>query len=284
MKTKYAYLALEVNDIEENVKWYTDILQCKDVTGRFGTDKAKGSACVELNDGKCLVLRYSPKMGVKSHAFHGCIGCDDFLRADNYFVKRGIKTPYQPGVGWGKQGPCGCYSIFVSDPSGNRIEVHGYTEKSLQLKKREEILPLIPMIEDDTWVDPKNPCTPSSEDTMPPMRFEHIGLFTENVDKCVTFLRKIGFRIHFELYVKDVRTYTYIKCNNDFFFFEVSPGRPGMNGYANYRHVGLAVDDVDAAISELEEQGIKTTKTEYGFDIVDQDGVTYEFHPMDALD
>lgn len=294
MKTKLAYLVYEVPDparFDETVDFYSNILKMKDVTGKYKTNKACGSACMETPDGKCLLLRVNKnKVPLKKNNFHGSWDVNSCCAVANYLASKGYPVYANPPLMGGKpvelpftvgQGLCGCFNVFTFDPAGNTIEFHETTPKSLQFASREEIERIKPKIEAATWVDTNNTPEPSELINMPYLRFEHIGTGrVSSFDAIYEFYGKVGISPHFELKTKDgFHIISYLKNDSEFSFLEtVAPPEDISITKNNGRCFGLLVENLDEAVKELREAGEEVRICDGVALVQDPDGNTIELN------
>ena len=292
MKSKLAFLVYEIPDpgcFEDTVSFYTDVLKMQDVTGKYRTDKARGSACLETPDGKCLVLRINEnKVPLRKNNFHGSWDVNSCCAVANYLASKGYPIYANPPLMGGKavelpfsvgQGLCGCFNVFTFDPAGNTIEFHETTPKSLQFVSKEEIERIKPKIEAAMWVDTDNTPEPSELINMPYLRFEHIGIGrVGSFEATYEFYKKLGISLHFELKTREgFHIISYLKNDSEFSFLEtVAPPEDISIAKNNGRCFGLLVSDLKAAVEELHEADIAVSHREGIPFVQDADGNTIE--------
>ena len=156
MKTRFGYITYPVRDIEEAIAFYEGMIG-------FTVAKREDNAVVLMSgDGRKLRLTQNgEKHEPDLYNFHICWDVESVAKSAEILSEKGVTLYYGPPqfAPMVKElpyvvpkGKCGSYSLFMMDPSGNIIEFHQITEQSLQLRTREEIIPLIPLIDRNEYI------------------------------------------------------------------------------------------------------------------------------------
>lgn len=110
----------------------------------------------------------------------------------------------------------------------------------------------------------------------------HVCIHSADLDRTEDFYcRILGCSLRFEFFRKEERIGFYIQLGQQT-FLEFFKGEAGPAG--NIRHLALEVEDMDALILRLHEEGVKVGEKKKGADhswqvwIKDPDGVDIEFH------
>lgn len=122
--TSLVHFSIPVNDLEESVKFYTEVLGMK-FRGPIGPN----GRCVMVGETPIILVgREQPRPfdepmehnGALCHqAFH--VSSEDYDKAQAAFQARGIKIE---GEEWRKSGTFNGRSFYFFDPSGNRLEIN----------------------------------------------------------------------------------------------------------------------------------------------------------------
>ena len=156
MKTRFDYVTYPVRDLDEAVAFYEGTIGFKLAA------REEGAVILVSADGRKLRLtqggeKHEPDL----YNFHICWDVESVAESAEILMGKGVTLYYGPPqfAPMVKElpyvvpkGKCGSYSLFMMDPSGNVIEFHQITEQSLQLLTREEIIPLIPLIESNEYI------------------------------------------------------------------------------------------------------------------------------------
>ena len=130
MITGLAHVALTVNDLAAAVAFYRDKLGLREMSDfrrddgeRFGVYlHAGGRTFIELFAG-------GNAEPVEGRSFrHFCMEVDDIDKTVGFLRDAGVEVS-EP-----KLGNDHSWQAWVTDPDGNRIELHGYTPESKQLQ------------------------------------------------------------------------------------------------------------------------------------------------------
>lgn len=106
---------------------------------------------------------------------------------------------------------------------------------------------------------------PAILEAMKLKKVHHVAIIASDYEKSKKFYTEIlGLRPLNETYRKDRKSYMLdLALNDDYiielFSFPDPPKRPTYPEATGLRHLAFAVDDVEAALQELKEKGIKTT-------------------------
>jgi lactoylglutathione lyase len=128
MVTGLAHVCFTVSDLQRSIMFYRDVLGfpisfefIRDNGERYGVYlKAGPRVFIELFSAE--VTAPSEQQSFK----HICLEVDDINRTVAELGARGV------AVGEVSLGMDHSYQAWLSDPDGNRIELHGYTERSWQ--------------------------------------------------------------------------------------------------------------------------------------------------------
>jgi lactoylglutathione lyase len=125
MKAKFVYTGIRVKDLDESIKFYTEILSMK-LTHRAKIKETKGEIAVleDDDDGKMLELNYYDKESpfyvdyeVGEALDHLAFKVDNLDKTIEELNKRGIKIELEIKSGdirW----------IYIKDPNGIWIEIY----------------------------------------------------------------------------------------------------------------------------------------------------------------
>jgi len=121
------HFSLPVNDLEESLKFYTDVLGMT-FRGKVGPN----GRCVVTQDGEVnviLVERQEKRPFDEPHHQNGAlchqafqVSSADFDAALESFPEHGVKIDGE--VEWRKTGTFNGRSLYFFDPSGNRLEIN----------------------------------------------------------------------------------------------------------------------------------------------------------------
>ena len=166
MKVKYLSVVYRITDLDETPKFYEDVMGFQRLYELYSEDGNISEIVYRTPDGKRMKLVYSPnEIDNNREDYHIAWDVPSVVDAANYFASKGVTVyhfppnesvpdvvpadfPFVP-----KQGPCGCYGLHFADPSGNNLEFHEVTDKSLQFKTLEEIEPLLPKIAKNEYIE-----------------------------------------------------------------------------------------------------------------------------------
>lgn len=119
------HFSLPANDVEESLRFYTDILGMK-FRGNVG---ANGRCVVAGDVNVILVGRERPRPADEMHQHNGSlchqaftVSSEDFDKALESFMEHGVKIDGE--VEWRKTGTFNGRSLYFFDPTGNRLEIN----------------------------------------------------------------------------------------------------------------------------------------------------------------
>ncbi|MFP3937321.1 MAG: VOC family protein [Phycisphaerae bacterium] len=130
MITGLAHIALTVNNLEAAVAFYRDKLGLREVFD-FRRDNGERFGVYLHVGGRTFIELFAGKHDepVENQSFrHFCMEVDDIDATVTELRNAGVEVS-QP-----KLGNDHSWQAWVTDPDGNRIELHGYTPESKQLQ------------------------------------------------------------------------------------------------------------------------------------------------------
>jgi catechol 2,3-dioxygenase-like lactoylglutathione lyase family enzyme len=93
-------------------------------------------------------------------------------------------------------------------------------------------------------------------------RLNHFGLYVKNLDESVNFYKKsMGFRDAFSFHDAQGNPVVYLQINQDT-FLELTPA--SAEHPAGFSHVGIWVDDLNASVARIRQQGVQVDNPRVG--------------------
>jgi glyoxylase I family protein len=108
------HVSINVNDLHEAVTFYTQVLGLTVRTDRPDADIGVGGAWLDVGGQQVHLLEAGPPAGVGQHF---AIRVEDLDAAVAELRRRDVSVGDPSGIGTGRQ-------AFLSDPSGNLVELH----------------------------------------------------------------------------------------------------------------------------------------------------------------
>ncbi|MDX9978842.1 MAG: VOC family protein [Lentisphaeria bacterium] len=128
MITRLAHVCLHVANLDASLAFYEGVLELRRKFEFLKGDKLHG-AYVEVGPGNYIEMFERPGVEPKNTGIvHFCLETGDIDEAIRSFDAKGVAHTEK------KRGADSSWQTWVSDPDGNRIELHQYTEESAQLR------------------------------------------------------------------------------------------------------------------------------------------------------
>ena len=123
-----AHICFTVSNLEESISFYKDKLGLSPAFD-FINDKGKRTGIYLHIGGRNFIELFEGKLeqSAQNQSYrHFCLEVDDIQSTVSEFKKRGVE------VSEVKMGGDNSWQAWLSDPDGNRIELHQYTPESKQ--------------------------------------------------------------------------------------------------------------------------------------------------------
>jgi len=125
-----AHVCYTVTDIEKSILFYTEKLGFRHAFDFRNAEGVRTGVYLKIGDGRSFIELFQAEgMSVESAKIgfqHLCLETEDIEAARAELNRLGVETTEPLFAG------DNAWQIWITDPDGNRIEIHQYTDSSLQ--------------------------------------------------------------------------------------------------------------------------------------------------------